>query len=464
MAEPHDSPVDVRTAEDAKWWVAPGNDETGPMSEAAVLAMIKSGQVARGTPAWAEDEEDWRPIEHWPQFARHFPPQRPWAPERKAAFKSNKEVTTESSAIRLLVIYILSIGGAAFAAISAWLCGWLLSVGVFVGSGFVASATAWILVGLGISVAIVVASCWHTYAVMNAWTIELSERNWLSLSFSEPIIGILRIHDKRWRQLVLSLVALPFGLLFAWAGFVGFGLVYIGAVLVSLLALLVTAALLFTRKDGVSQLRMAGRFLAKGEREAGLVWLDAAIAQNPRLGRAYYERACANQTDLVFYPAKDSVLKDLDKAIEFDPGIADAYRMRAESRQFQGLLDEALEDFDRSIRLDPANTRLHKSRTRLLQRKSEWQLAIESATSWIELAPDDLLAFHMRGELSMEAGNFEAAYQTFPPRSFCCGKRATTRRVTHTFSAVMHQLPWEILTKRSAITRWHNPWAQNVVG
>ena len=123
------------------------------------------------------------------------------------------------------------------------------------------------------------------------------------------------------------------------------GALYICALLSSLLAFFFTITLLFMRKDGVSQLRMADRFDDSGQREPQLAWLNAAISQNSRTGRAYFDRARANELNLCRTSGHghdtllNGILEDIEKAVSLDPGISDAYRLRSKLLKDQGLLE-----------------------------------------------------------------------------------------------------------------------------
>ncbi|MGI5273920.1 tetratricopeptide repeat protein [Nonomuraea sp. CA-218870] len=178
------------------------------------------------------------------------------------------------------------------------------------------------------------------------------------------------------------------------------------------------------------------RLLAmRGDLEAALADLDAAVAADPgypdhyvdrgnllyRLGRreeaeADYESAMRagppfpepyyNRSE-TRYARGDmaGALADLDHAIELDPGFTDAYVNRA------GLL-VALEEFDRAradARRDPGNPFLLSVLGQIESARGDLVEARKAFDSALERAPDLAVAWAGRGALAFEEGDAHAA-------------------------------------------------------
>ncbi len=178
---------------------------------------------------------------------------------------------------------------------------------------------------------------------------------------------------------------------------------------------------LFTCNDGSAQ-RASADHLKNPRRSdrVRLPWLNAAIFYNPRVGRAFFERADVSRdytyggvfgAELAVWLSR--IADDLDIAIKLDPNNADAYDLRASTKLKQGLLTEALEDSEQAVALDPTKVLFRNGRGNILRRMKEWQLAIENTNAAIEIEPGVWEHYESRGSLLLEAGDYEAAYRDF---------------------------------------------------
>lgn len=117
--------------------------------------------------------------------------------------------------------------------------------------------------------------------------------------------------------------------------------------------------------------------LAEGKKD-----LNYVVRVKPEWARGYYERA-AHLRYSSYSPGSDiiqSVVSDLTRAIEIDPGFVDAYRLRATIRI--GILKDdngALEDLNQVIRLDPDDLEAHKHRAALRAKGGDYR--VRSTTS-----------------------------------------------------------------------------------
>lgn len=101
----------------------------------------------------------------------------------------------------------------------------------------------------------------------------------------------------------------------------------------------------------------------------------------------------------------DSAITQLNKAIELDRELAEAYLHRGESLRIQGLEEEAASDFIRVALLDPDVLTAYDR----LRQLSDPDVTIDSLTTIVEQAEDNEWAYRARAEVLFEQGNLEGA-------------------------------------------------------
>jgi tetratricopeptide (TPR) repeat protein len=93
----------------------------------------------------------------------------------------------------------------------------------------------------------------------------------------------------------------------------------------------------------------------------------------------------------------EGAIADFGKAIELDPGLADARAGRGFARMHNRDLDGAISDFSKAIELDPERATTWGNRGLARQQRGDLEGAIADCTRAIELAPEVAAAWMCRG-------------------------------------------------------------------
>ena len=121
--------------------------------------------------------------------------------------------------------------------------------------------------------------------------------------------------------------------------------------------------------------------------------LEMGLTNPVDLTRLYYNRGLAYQSK-----GEDALaLRDLNKALEYDPYYAEAFYNRAIVRTSQGDYKGALEDYTRSLALKPMNVKALNNRGVLYKMLGEYPKAIEDFDRAIQLQPTYADAYFNRG-------------------------------------------------------------------
>lgn len=132
---------------------------------------------------------------------------------------------------------------------------------------------------------------------------------------------------------------------------------------------------------------------------------EQAVARDPAFALAQLGLADVRAVQAVFglYPPQQiypSVLASAQRALELDPGLAEAYATRGHARlNYQYDWQGALEDFDEAVRLDPRYSMAHVWRGFLMMFIGRTAPAISELDRATELEPDSLTiaVLHARG-------------------------------------------------------------------
>ncbi len=92
--------------------------------------------------------------------------------------------------------------------------------------------------------------------------------------------------------------------------------------------------------DSVALLNQGLAFAKKGQYDLSINYLNKAIEINPRLAEAYINRGVAYQAKGQY----DKTISDYNKAIEINPGLADAYTNRGGAYFFKREYEKAWDD------------------------------------------------------------------------------------------------------------------------
>lgn len=109
----------------------------------------------------------------------------------------------------------------------------------------------------------------------------------------------------------------------------------------------------------------------------------------------------------------NEALIDLNKAIEKQPQLAEAYRIRGNISWKQGHLKKALKDYNKSYSLDPFNAGLNLERALILLSLKKYKKALPILNFVLEQKPNDFRALSARGLVKYKSKDFEGAMQDY---------------------------------------------------
>jgi len=122
----------------------------------------------------------------------------------------------------------------------------------------------------------------------------------------------------------------------------------------------------------------------------GISEFTKAIELNPGSAEAYYKRGKAYVTlSRLGSIHADQALADFTKAIELNPDYAEAYTERGEIYAVQSNFPQAVADYNRAIKLKPDDSEAYYCRGSIYHSQGNFAQAISDYTKAIELKPDD---------------------------------------------------------------------------
>ena len=146
--------------------------------------------------------------------------------------------------------------------------------------------------------------------------------------------------------------------------------------------------------------------------KGALAHFNSAIALAPDLAEAYVNRGILlkNQQQLT------KALQDLDRAVALRPGMAEAYSNRGNVRVLLDQPEQAGADFAMAIRLDPHNADALVNMAALKADGGEYAESKVLLERVLALRPNDALARHNRGWLSLLQGDYAHGWQDYEAR------------------------------------------------
>lgn len=147
----------------------------------------------------------------------------------------------------------------------------------------------------------------------------------------------------------------------------------------------------------------------RGEHGQALANIDAAIALEPDIFQAHYNRGLV----LKSLNRLEDALASFDTAIRLGPGIAAAYCNKANVLKLLNRLDEALHHYDRSIALDPRLAEAYNNRGAIMQMRADFPEALRHYNRAIELNPRYAQAYGNRGLILTVQHQFTRALADF---------------------------------------------------
>lgn len=159
----------------------------------------------------------------------------------------------------------------------------------------------------------------------------------------------------------------------------------------------------------------AYRAIAKAKNqdlEGAMVDYNQAIKLNPNDFMSYINRADLKK----FFEEYDSAIADLDKAIELEPNNPDLYKKRSEIKKLAGDTSGAREDSNKAqihqskiskseIDNQKQNTSLEETNSIQTLMKQCKNLHINSCNKWVQLEPNNEVAYYERAKLKRKSGD-----------------------------------------------------------
>ena len=146
-----------------------------------------------------------------------------------------------------------------------------------------------------------------------------------------------------------------------------------------------------------------------GRMEEAIECYSRAINLDPGMADAYYHRGIAYGELCDF----DRAIADYTKAITLNPDFAEAHCRCGLTHNLQGNFDRAITNFDRAIELNPDSADAYHGRGIAYSELCDFDRAIADYTRAITLNPDSAEAHCSRGVAYNVQGNFDRAITDF---------------------------------------------------
>ena len=120
-------------------------------------------------------------------------------------------------------------------------------------------------------------------------------------------------------------------------------------------------------------------------------------------------RANALLMHSAFRTKPEDRIKDLDEAVQLDPGNPQPLRLRAATKLGMDQPAEAVADFDAALKLEPDHAATHEARGLALAAQKKWDEAKQSLSKAAALVPRSPAAVLQRGRVNLLAGDAKSA-------------------------------------------------------
>ena len=155
--------------------------------------------------------------------------------------------------------------------------------------------------------------------------------------------------------------------------------------------------------------RRGACYMSIGDQDKAMADLDKAIQAEPKLVDAYWHRHLVHLKD---GDTKKS-LQDLATIIQINPSHVSALSARAEIFKNKDDLQSAVDNYGQAINADPSNPMLYYSRASLLEEKGNMLLALEDYKQASILEPEKVDAIRKVGLYHYQAGSWMAGIADF---------------------------------------------------
>jgi tetratricopeptide (TPR) repeat protein len=147
----------------------------------------------------------------------------------------------------------------------------------------------------------------------------------------------------------------------------------------------------------------------RGEMNTAIRLYTNAIASDPALYQAYYQRATA----LISLNRDQEAEADLKKVIDMQPDFARAHRLLGQILLDRGMTEDAKRELARAIELDPKLTGIRVLYASALIKSGENQKAIDNLRAALELGEATALAYALIGVAEERSGKVAEAFADY---------------------------------------------------
>ena len=120
----------------------------------------------------------------------------------------------------------------------------------------------------------------------------------------------------------------------------------------------------------------------------------------------------------------DQAISYYDKALDINPGYAEAFRKRGSAYSRKGQYDQAISDYSKAIEINPADEVAYYSRGQTYSLKRQYDQDISDCTKALEINPRSVEAYSNRGNIYIRKGQYDQAISDFA-KAFEINPRST---------------------------------------
>ena len=164
----------------------------------------------------------------------------------------------------------------------------------------------------------------------------------------------------------------------------------------------------YTELSASDYLKRADQLLQSKQHEEALLNYDKAIELDPQDSETYLWRALAKRK----LGQNNDAIDDLDKMVEID-NSPHAFEMQGKTLSYMKEYRKAIAAFDKVIELDSNHPFCYIRRAIAKCALRQYQEAINDLDQHLQIEPDDVSAYRLRGKVNEDLGNLDAAKRDF---------------------------------------------------